>query len=419
MPVFKRKYKSGEIVWSYVFSAPGASGRQITKSGFQSKKEAQVAEAERRIEEQRKYDLERSGAPESVAAELPKILAALLEEFFKQHCEVKNLSPKTIERYRENVALLAPELLAMPLNEIKPLQLTREWSRLLKSGGRHRRTKAPRPLGVKSVRNIAGTVSSAFGRAVKWGLVKVNPVAASELPKLVKKKKVALATAHQDLLVQAASGPWCMSMILEMDAATGARRGEVLALRWVDIENGRVTIGRSLCQTFRLMDTPKGPVRIHDVLIFKTTKNDDIRVIGLPGTTLAALEAHRKQQDMFRQRYGKDYRADLDLIFANPDGSPLKPDSVSSAVSALFKRLKIPKPKGAALHLIRHSHGSHLLAGGVPLPAVSARLGHNNVRTTAEIYAHEIHGQDDEAVRKWEEFQQKNRPQSQHPERKQ
>jgi len=78
--------------------------------------------------------------------------------------------------------------------------------------------------------------------------------------------------------------------------------------------------------------------------------------------------------------------------------------------SALFKRLKIPKPKGAALHLLRHSHASVLLAQGVPLPAVSARLGHSSVRTTQEIYAHMITGQDEEAARKWEEYQRQYAP---------
>ena len=107
---------------------------------------------------------------------------------------------------------------------------------------------------------------------------------------------------------------------------------------------------------------------------------------------------------------GSAYRADLDLVFANPDGTPLKPDSISASVSALFKRLKIPKPKGAALHLLRHTHTSVLLAEGVPLPAVSARLGHSSVRTTQEIYAHMITGQDEEAARKWEEYQKLNRP---------
>ena len=63
----------------------------------------------------------------------------------------------------------------------------------------------------------------------------------------------------------------------------------------------------------------------------------------------------------FRRQFGDDYRSALDLVFANPDGTPLKPDSISAYVSALFKRLKIPKPKGASLHLFRHTHTSVLL----------------------------------------------------------
>jgi integrase len=136
-------------------------------------------------------------------------------------------------------------------------------------------------------------------------------------------------------------------------------------------------------------------------------------VVKVPDQTLLKLQDHRQQQDAFRMQYGPAYRSDLDLIFANPDGSPLKPDSVSATVSDLFKRLKIPKPKGASLHLLRHTLASQMLDGGVPLPVVSARLGHSSIRTTAEIYSHAIHGQDDEATRKWEEYQQRNRGASQ------
>jgi integrase len=130
--------------------------------------------------------------------------------------------------------------------------------------------------------------------------------------------------------------------------------------------------------------------------------------VTLPASAVTAIEAHRRKQDEFRRQFGPDYRTDLDLIFANPDGTPLKPDSVSASVSALFKRLKIPKPKGAALHILRHTHTSHLLASGVPLPVVSARLGHSSIRTTQEIYAHMITGQDEEAAQRWEDFQRKN-----------
>src|SRR3979490_67497 len=93
------------------------------------------------------------------------------------------------------------------------------------------------------------------------------------------------------------------------------------------------------------------------------------------------------------------------LIFANPDGTPLRPNSVSSVVSLLFRRLGLPK--GASLHSLRHSHGSHLVADGVPLPVVSERLGHSSVRTTADVYAHALRGQDDEAALRWDAFQRR------------
>jgi integrase len=395
MSAHKRKYHSGQVVWFYQFDPPGSTREQrgrVTESGFATKREAEDAEAIRRTEEQRKRDLAKAGA--SVAAPLPKTLSMLLEEFFRQHVDQK-LAPKTIERYHEQAAYLDPELLRMPIAEITSLHLTREWNRLAERGGHHRRTKLPRPLSAKTVRNIAGVVSSAFARAIRWGLISTNPATNSEPPRVKKHYGIALTAAQQAMTFEAASGPWCMAAFLEVAAALGARRGEVLALRWSDIQGGRATIARSLTQT-------------KQVLKFKGTKSERPRVVKIPESALATIEAHRKQQDEFRRQFGPDYRADLDLIFANPDGTPLKPDSVSATVSLLFRRLKLPK--GASLHSLRHTHTSHLLADGVPLPVVSARLGHSSVRVTAEIYSHMIHGQDDDAARRWDEFQRQNLP---------
>ena len=397
MPVHKRKYRSGQIVWHYAFNLPGSTRKKrarITGSGFSSKREAEDAEAIRRIEEQQKRDLAKAGV--SIAAPLPKTLSMLLEEFFRQHVDEK-LAPKTIERYHEQAAYLNLELLNMPIGEITPLHLEREWNRLLKIGGRHRGTKEPRPLSAKTVRNIAGVLSSAFSRAIRWGLLRANPVSNSEPPVPKKRQGIGLTVAQTDMLIAAATGPWCMALFLEMAVGLGARRGEVLALRWSDLVDGRALIARSLTQT-------------KYVLEFKCTKTDEPRVAKIPEETLPKLEVHRKRQDEFRLRFGPDYRNDLDLIFSNPDGSPLKPNSISATVSALFKRLKIPKPKGGALHLLRHTLASQMLDSGVPLSVVSQRLGHSSVRVTADIYSHAIHGQDDEAVRRWEEYQQRNRP---------
>jgi integrase len=103
---------------------------------------------------------------------------------------------------------------------------------------------------------------------------------------------------------------------------------------------------------------------------------------------------------------GDSYQADY--IFCNPDGSPLKPDTVSASVSLLFRNLKFPK--GVSLHTLRHTHGSHLLAAGVPLTDVSKRFGHVNPHVTATVYAHALPGRDDLAAAAWEKFQKDAKP---------
>src|ERR1700694_163438 len=136
MPVYKRKYRSGKVVWYYQFASSGSTRQNqslVTESGFATKQEATDAEAVRRAEE-----LVRQAATGGVAAPMPTTLAMLLAEFMKQHAE-ENLAPKTVERYREMAAYLAPELLAMNMTEITPLHLSREWTRLLKCGGHTRK----------------------------------------------------------------------------------------------------------------------------------------------------------------------------------------------------------------------------------------------------------------------------------------
>ena len=82
--------------------------------------------------------------------------------------------------------------------------------------------------------------------------------------------------------------------------------------------------------------------------------------------------------------------------------APLRPDSISASVSALFRKLKLPK--GTSLQSLRHSHGSHLLEAGLELPAASERLGHSSVYVTATVYSHLISRRDAEAARSGTNF---------------
>jgi integrase len=102
---------------------------------------------------------------------------------------------------------------------------------------------------------------------------------------------MALLPPEQDRLIQCATGPWCLPVFLDMAAATGARRGEVLDLRWSDVKGMVVLTDRSLCQT-------------REGLVFKSTKTEEPRKVELPPSTVAYLEAHRLRQDEFRRQFG-------------------------------------------------------------------------------------------------------------------
>src|SRR5215472_3208324 len=203
MAIQKRKWKTAQgtkTAWAYMFDAPGSTRenrKQVFEGGFASKKEAQDAEAERRIKEQRDFELQKA-----TPAEVPGTLSGLLKEFFNQHGE-KSLAPKTLKRYREMADYLDTDLLNMELPKIRPLHLSREWNRLLNSGGRGR--KQGKPLSRKTVRNIAGLVSSAYTRGLRWGIADINPVPASEPPVPKKKESVALTVEQQERVIAAAT----------------------------------------------------------------------------------------------------------------------------------------------------------------------------------------------------------------------
>ena len=376
MPLTKKMLSGKRVSWGFQFAIGGRGNRQRFKQGgFATRSEALTAESKCRLEIDRAQKVGATGT-----------LGGAIAKFFEDRSA--ELSPKTLSRYRELAEYLSPELKTAPIAEIRAMHLHDEWKRLLASGGHHRKTKELRPLSAKTVRNIAGVVSSACGWAVLYGLITVNPVTASKPPQGKRREGIALLPSQVDLMIQASSG-WLMNF-LDVENGLGIRRGEALALRWSDIANGEAHITRSLCQ-------------VKDKVTFKGTKSDKDRRVEIAASTMDALRQQREEQDKARAAF-PDYRFDLDLIFADPGGEPLRPDSVSSKVSLLCRKLKLPK--GASLHTLRHSHGSQLLAAGVPLAEVAKRLGHANPATTLGIYTHALPGTTGTA-RRWEELQGK------------
>jgi integrase len=115
-------------------------------------------------------------------------------------------------------------------------------------------------------------------------------------------------------------------------------------------------------------------------------KNKKFRVVTIRASALKKLQAHCKAPEPHSEPFGDTCQGDY--IFCNPDGSPLKPDTVSISVSLLFRNLKLPK--GASLHTPRDTHSSHLLSAGVPLTEVSKRLGQVKPHVTSTAYAHAL-----------------------------
>jgi len=367
--VYKYKLPNGRAAWRYqVDAGRDEQGKRvrITESGFRYEREARAA-MQRRIEQ-----LQRGSGAVST-----RTLGDYLEWWLPWHAETKPLAPKTAERYRSLAAHVIAALGRVPLAELTTVQLDDLYVRLR------------RRLSAKTVREVHNVVHVALKRAVKTKLIPANPADHCELPQLDQREMKALSPEQVHALQAAASGTW-VDLIVRLASATGARRGEILALRWADIDwaQSRIRIERSLFQT-------------RDRVDFKPTKTRQARVVALPASLLEYLRLHRQKQEEDRRLFGPDYRADLDLVFADPAGRPLLPSSVSRAVVRAARELGL---KGVGLHSLRHSHASALLHAGVPITNVARRLGHRDTYTTARIYAHALPDTDQQVAQVWEKM---------------
>ena len=393
---FKRTTRSQVVTWGYSIYLGKDEGGKVKrqfKSGFETEREAK---------KELRSALNALDGYNPLAT--PKNLGEFLDEWIREHV-AENCSPKTAERYRQHLAKLHPDLLAVSLRQLDVRMLEREYTRLRRSGGQHRTTKQARPLSARSVRHIANTVQAALNRAVKWKLIPINPSAACDLPKAREKEAVSLDATKTQWFIDAARSHPYLHPVLKLAAATGCRRGELLALAWSDVNlvTGFLPIRKSLEQIKAPVELPTPTnederMRARGLRV-KSPKNGKARTFRLPPSAVEALRVHRQRQDEIRSAFGEDYRDDLDLIFATPQGVYLKPDSVTASACLLAKRCGL---EGVGLHSLRHSFGSQLLSVGIALPEVSRRLGHSNPAITARVYSHAMPADDAKAADAWD-----------------
>jgi integrase len=284
----------------------------------------------------------------------------------------------TVEAYREAIDYyLRPRLGHLRLQKLRPLAIQEAYARLREAGGRR-----GRPLSARTVQHAHAVLHRALTMAVKWNLLAVNPADRVEPPRPSPKEPRVLNEAETRRLLDAAAGTvWYLPLLLL--AATGCRRAEALAVRWadVDLERGQLAIRQALFQA------KDGAVTV------VPTKANRGRLVTLPTLAVEALRGHRAAQREARFAAGPAWRADLDLVLPYPGtpGEPWGPESFTSGFRAWARRHGFG---GLRVHALRHGHVSHLIRAGVSLKAIASRVGHTQVSTTSNIYAHLLGGED-------------------------
>jgi len=198
-----------------------------------------------------------------------------------------------------------------------------------------------------------------------------NPLDQVKAPRKARTERAYFTADELAKLLKAAKGT-AYYIPAVLGASLGLRLSEVLALRWsdLDLDAGLVVVRHSL-------DYHKGEWRLKD------TKGGEITALSLSARTVAVLKAHRKAQKE-RRIARAAYWVATDLVNCNEIGEPLHPDTFSGGFGALCRGLKMT----ATFHGLRHSHATLLLAAGVPLKDVSARLRHSTTALTGDIYGH-------------------------------
>jgi integrase len=296
-----------------------------------------------------------------------------------------DLSPTTVREYRRLVdKRIRPavvempkrtQLVDVPLRKLEADVLDTFYADL-RAGG----------LAPASIRQIHAIIRRALNQAVQWRWVDAN-VASRATPPRVRKHEISPPTPTEALrlLTLANKTNPELGAFLDLDAATGARRGELCGLRWSDFdaEARTLLIARSI-------------VVVDGRTIVKDTKTHAMRRVTLGTQAAARLQRHRAAMEA-RARAGRTaVRPDSYIFSARLDGSqPWNPDHATKLFVTLRKNAKADRVR---LHDLRHMHATELIDAGVPLPTVSRRLGHAQTSTTANIYAHPIEETDRRAA---------------------
>lgn len=239
-----------------------------------------------------------------------------------------------------------------------------------------------RPLSAKTVQEHHRLISTVLEQAVKEGLVPFNAASRADLPK-VERKEVNYFQPEQVAAIRDAleQEPIKWRTLVHLFLITGARRGEVLGLRWdkIDFAANRIFICNSILYS-------------PDVGVYESSPKTERskRFVSLPAETMQLLRKYKAWQTEERLRLG-EYYENQGFVFTQGNGKPMHPDTVTDWLNKFSSRHNLPHINP---HAFRHTMASMLYFNGVDSVSISKRLGHAQVSTTANIYAHVMEAAD-------------------------
>ncbi len=308
-------------------------------------------------------------------------LADLIERWLELARD--NLSPSTLRGYERIIrSYILPTIGKVPLNKLRTDQLDRFYARLRESGG-----EGGGPLSPATVRQTHAIIRRALNQAHRWEWIAANPAVLASPPS-VRSRPIDPPDPQGvlELVTEAEASDPDLGCFLLLAATTGARRGELCALRWsdVDFDSATVLIARSLVEG-------RG-----SQLVEKDTKTHASRRVALDEGSLLELERHRARCRQRADACGASVGDSAYVFSSDSDGSrPLVPNDVTKRFIRVRRAVGLDKVR---LHDLRHFTATRLLAEGVPVRTVSGRLGHSNAATTLGVYAHFVAESDRDAA---------------------
>jgi integrase len=278
--------------------------------------------------------------------------------------------PGTFGAYECMLRLYAiPALGAIPLAELHPLQIQQLYGDLLGAGS----LRFGRGLSAGYVLNLHRVLVQSLGAALRWGLIPTNPAAAAQPPRPRRPELGQIDPALATRILEVARGARLLELPIAIALATGMRRGEILGLRWADLDQD-YTVAR----VRRSLQSIGG-------LSFEEPKTArSRRAVLLPQFLRPYLLRQREDQARRRREFGAGWN-ETDQIVDRPNGAPVNPATFSAEWSKFVRRKGLPRVR---FHDLRHAHATLMLLQGIHPKIVSERLGHSNIGITLDIYSH-------------------------------